>query len=85
MTLQDLFENVSLIFNDYITIAEDTATLGNCEMYTFYTGCGSSYTEEELLLEVSNTCKHFLSRNVVAITSVMMNDSDAKLEIVVSL
>ena len=84
MTLRDLLENVSLIFNDYITIAEDTAVLEDCEAYTFYVGCGA-YTEEEFLLEVSNTCQHFLSRDIVAITSVMMNDSDEKLEIIVSL
>ena len=84
MTLRDLLENVSLIFSDYITIVEDTAVLEDGEVYTFYVGCGT-YAEEELLSEVSNTCQHFLSRDIVAITSAMMNDSDALLEIVVSL
>ena len=67
MILQDLFNNISFLYNEYLTISNDTSVYDDYECYRFY--CGEYNTEQELLDKMLATCPHFLTHEVISITS----------------
>lgn len=68
MTLLDLFNNTSLIFNEYVVVTTNAQLGDDIERYIFIPGGG--YTaEDELLDEVKQVCPHLLDHEIVSIFS----------------
>lgn len=68
MTLLDLFDNTSLIFNEYVVITTNVQLEDDIERYVFTPGGG--YTaEDELLDEVKRACPHLLDHEIASISS----------------
>ena len=67
MLLQDLLKNVTLLYNEYLTIANDTSVYEDTEYYIFY--CGDCDTEAELLERIGLACPHLLTREVTSMTA----------------
>ena len=67
LLLQDLLKNVTLLYNEYLVIANDTSIDEDCEHYVFF--CEDFNTEQELLEEIGLTCPHFLTREIISMSA----------------
>ena len=88
LLLQDLLKNVTLLYNEYLVITNDTSIDEDLKYYEFY--CGNFKTEQELLEKIGLTCPHFLTHEIISIsaTQIYKHKYDSYffcLEIVVSL
>lgn len=88
LLLQDLLKNVTLLYNNYLIITNDTSIDEDLRYYEFY--CGDFKTEQELLEKIASTCPRFLTHEIISMsaTRIYKHEYDSYfscLEIVVSL